>query len=282
MTAQAAILQNPTPCLSIRSRSVVNNIAWISTLILLMILTIYLGMTPGHLSFLHFFDDMRIATEHWLEKPGVRETRNEKAHIRAARNRARKKRVLPCDAHDTPVTASDHEDYHSQYDATEAVLTLDRNDSECDDDLPYFTDTNLPSPRNSPSLQAIDEEYDRSFDPDESILTMDNNLSCACDSPSLQTLEILVGQWRKEWVSEEMWNEAYDEALRRALSKGEHAVFVEQCAQHASEGRSLLESIKDVVHTHCPCCRERLKYDTILLYDLLVSVTSEVKFSKSN
>ncbi|KAG1889614.1 uncharacterized protein F5891DRAFT_987373 [Suillus fuscotomentosus] len=194
------------------------------------------------------------------------------------RNRARKKRVLPCDAHDTPVTASDHEDYHSQYDATEAVLTLDHNDSECDDDLPYFADTNLPSPRNSPSLQAIDEEYDRSFDPDESILTMDNNLLCACDSPSLQMLEILVGQWRKEWVSEEMWNEAYDEALRRTLSKGEHAVFVEQCAQHASEGRSLLESIKDVVHTHCPCCRERLKYDTILLYDLLVSVTSEVKF----
>ncbi|KAG1842321.1 hypothetical protein C8R48DRAFT_679070 [Suillus tomentosus] len=228
----------------------------------------------------------RIATERWLAKPGVRETRNEKARIRAARNRARKKRVLPCDAHDTPVTASDHEDYHSQYDATEAVLTLDRNNSECDateavpanDDLPYFADTNLPSPRNSPSLQAIDEEYDRSFDPDESILTMDTDLSCACDSPSLQTLEILVGQWRKEWVSEEMWNEAYDEALRRALSKGEHAVFVEQCAQHASEGRSLLESIKDIVHTHCPCCREHLKYDTILLYDLLVSVTSEVKF----
>ncbi|KAG1837200.1 hypothetical protein C8R48DRAFT_782762 [Suillus tomentosus] len=161
-------------------------------------------MTPGHLSFLHFFDNMarqgksrscspaskqRIATEHWLAKPGVRETQNEKAHIRAAR----KKRVLPCDAHDMPVTALDHEDYYSQYDATEAVLTLDRNDSECDvteavpanDDLPYFADTNLPSPRNSPSLQAIDEEYDHSFDPDESILSMDNNLSCACDSPSL-------------------------------------------------------------------------------------------------
>ncbi|KAG0699333.1 hypothetical protein DFH29DRAFT_1002109 [Suillus ampliporus] len=112
------------------------------------------------------------------------------------------------------------------------------------------------------------------------VLTMDNDLPCPCDSPTLQTLETLAGLWRKEWGSENVWNEAYNEALGRTQTKGERetTIFLDQCAQHVWEGRTLLDSIRDVVHTSCPYCRERLKYDTILLYDLLVGITAEVKF----
>ncbi|KAG2040100.1 hypothetical protein BDR03DRAFT_1008439 [Suillus americanus] len=140
---------------------------------------------------------------------------------------------------------------------------------------------NFPYDAEQQPLTAIgsptpDEEW--SYDANDSVLTMDNDLPCSCDTPSLQTPETLVVQWQKEWGSEGKWNEAFDDKLRHARTKGEHTTFLDQCTQHVTDGRNLLESICDVVHTHCPCCRERLKYDTILLYDLLVCVMSQVKF----
>ncbi|KAG1877290.1 hypothetical protein F4604DRAFT_1580815 [Suillus subluteus] len=90
----------------------------------------------------------------------------------------------------------------------------------------------------------------------------------------------MVNLWKKDWESEVKWNESYGELLSHARHKGGYwmAIFFEECSIHASEGRALLESIREVVHTSCPYCRERLKYDTILLYDLLICVISEIKF----
>ncbi|KAG1726725.1 uncharacterized protein EDB91DRAFT_1263587 [Suillus paluster] len=118
------------------------------------------------------------------------------------------------------------------------------------------------------------------YSADDSVLTMDNDLPCPCDTLTLQALETLVGQWRKEWGSESTWSDTYEDALGDARAKGGCAItiFLDECAQHIWEGRILLDGICDVAHTHCPYCREWLKYDTILLYDLLVSVVSEVKF----
>jgi hypothetical protein len=111
---------------------------------------------------------------------------------------------------------------------------------------------------------------------------MGGDLPCSChDTQTLQTIETLVKRrWKKEWPSEDMWNEAYEEALKQAQLKGERAtvIFLDQCGLHAWEGRNFLDSIREIVHTSCPYCRERLKYDTVLLYDLLVSIVSEVKF----
>lgn len=119
------------------------------------------------------------------------------------------------------------------------------------------------------------------FENDDSVLTMDNDLPCPCNGPTLQTLETLVGQWQKDWGSESTtWNEVFDTELACSRAEGEEALagFIDQAAQQALEGRALMDGIRDVAHTHCPCCRERLKYDTMLLHDLLVSVVSEVKF----
>jgi hypothetical protein len=90
----------------------------------------------------------------------------------------------------------------------------------------------------------------------------------------------MVGCWQKEWASEETWNESYEETFACAQKKGERetTIFLDECGIHAFEGRVLLDCIRELVHTNCPYCRERLKYDIVLLYDLLVHVTSEVKF----
>ncbi|KAG1885848.1 uncharacterized protein F5891DRAFT_1201574 [Suillus fuscotomentosus] len=216
----------------------------------------------------------RMATQRWLAKPGVRDSQNAKACVRTARNRAnlKKKGIQshvdspfddegmaaigspPSDGEDIVAIGSppSHNGY-GQFNHDDSVLSMDNDPSDSHDQ----------------------------FDHDDSILSMDNDLPCSCDVPTLQALEILVGQWQKDWGSEStMWNEVFDTELACSRAKGEWAttLFFDQVAQRAMDGRMLLESIRDVVHTHCSYCRERLKYDAILLYDLLVLVLSEVKF----
>ncbi|KAG1728936.1 hypothetical protein EDB19DRAFT_1913631 [Suillus lakei] len=180
----------------------------------------------------------RTATQHWLSKPGVREAQNAKARARAALNRARRKKKKLTDDQTAPIASS-----------IDDCEDLSRNVS---------WDAN-----------------------DDSVLTMDNDLPCPCDSQTLDSTERIFQRWRKEWlVSEDKWGEAYEEALAHARTEGTHEtdIFLDQCAMHALEGRTILEAIRGIVHTSCPYCRERLKYDSVLLYDLLVSVVSQVKF----
>ncbi|KAG1752815.1 hypothetical protein EDB19DRAFT_1627525 [Suillus lakei] len=111
---------------------------------------------------------------------------------------------------------------------------------------------------------------------------MENDIPCSCDVQTLQTIAMIVNGWRKEWKfdSEATWNKVYGEVFAFAQKGGERATtaFIDDCDVHVREGRAILESIGEVVHTNCACCRERLKYDIILLHDLLVHVTAEVKF----
>ncbi|KAG0691668.1 hypothetical protein DFH29DRAFT_819195 [Suillus ampliporus] len=109
---------------------------------------------------------------------------------------------------------------------------------------------------------------------------MENDIPCSCNTLTLQSIEIMVEHWRKDWTPEEMWNKVYEEVLAHAREKGEQEtmVFLDECGRHIWEGRILLDNIRDVVHTNCPYCREQVKYDVILLYDMLVHVTSKVKF----
>ncbi|KAG2106849.1 hypothetical protein BD769DRAFT_1393101 [Suillus cothurnatus] len=123
------------------------------------------------------------------------------------------------------------------------------------------------------------------FDNDDSVLSMDNDLLCPCNSPTLQSLKTVFRRWQKDWRSgsgseSTTWDEVFNNELACLHTKGEQAttIFLDEVTQWAMDGRLLLEDIRDAVHTHCPYCRECLKYDAILLYDLLVSLVSEVKF----
>ncbi|KAG1786353.1 uncharacterized protein HD556DRAFT_1449732 [Suillus plorans] len=195
-----------------------------------------------------------VATQRWLSKPGVREAQNAKARARVALNRARKNKKL-AEEQKAPVTSSLLDD--GCEDPQSVCEELSRNDS----------------------WDARDDSWDAN---DDSVLTMENDLPCTCNPQTLDNIEIQVRMWRMEWLlsAEDTWGEAYEEALAHAEAKGgrEANIFLDQCAQHVSEGKMILDSIREVVHTNCPYCRQRLKYDSILLYDLLVSLMSEIKF----
>ncbi|KAG1819864.1 uncharacterized protein BJ212DRAFT_1298257 [Suillus subaureus] len=167
----------------------------------------------------------RVATEHWLAKPGVQDGQNAKAHA-----------WMAC--------KQESQTHPSNSGAPLAIS----------------------SAVNSPNSRNITPEVN-----DDSILVMEDHLSCSCDLPTLQSIEIMVNLWKKDWQSEDKWNESYGKLLSHARCKGGHwtSIFFEECSIHALEGQALLESIREVVHTSCPCCRESLKYDTIILYDLL-------------
>ncbi|KAG1784871.1 uncharacterized protein HD556DRAFT_1451323 [Suillus plorans] len=224
----------------------------------------------------------RLATECWLAKPGIRDSQNAKARLRVARNRAKKLQMQPSAEQNPciPGTGSPPLDCDN-------ISHDSRSDCEDDQsyDFPYNTEQQPVAAIASPPLNNFSYDAETSFDDfsyegNDSVLTMDNDLPCSCDVPTLQTIENTVRQWQKEWESESAWNEAFDDELGRARIEGEHATttFLDECAQHIIDGKELLESIHDVVRTHCPYCREQLKYDGILLYDLLVCVVSQVKF----
>ncbi|KAG1871655.1 hypothetical protein F4604DRAFT_1681460 [Suillus subluteus] len=174
----------------------------------------------------------------------VQEAQNAKARAQVAFNRARKKKKLA------------KEQSHEEQSPSAVIESTPSVGDYLDD--PFNQD--VAAIESPPS----DNSYGQ-FNHDDSVLSMDND----------------VLQWQKDWGSESTtWNDVFDTELACSRTKGERAIniFLDEVAQRAMDGRSLLESIQEVVHTHRPYCRERLKYDAILLYDLLVAVISEVKF----
>ncbi|KAG2342393.1 hypothetical protein BDR05DRAFT_949046 [Suillus weaverae] len=83
----------------------------------------------------------------------------------------------------------------------------------------------------------------------ESILTMGEDIACSCDILTLHTIETMVRRWQKDWASEDLWSATYEEVLVCAQAQGEQktAVFLDECKKHAWEGRTILDSIWDVV-----------------------------------
>lgn len=134
----------------------------------------------------------------------------------------------------------------------------------------------------SPVLDGLDSRDITPEVNDGSLLTMENDIPCSCDSLTLQNIENMANCWQKglAWEYEHLWDGAYEKLLEGAQKKGgrETEIFLDDCEMHACEGRALLKSIQDIVHTNCPYCREHLKYDIILLHNLLICIVSEVKF----
>ncbi|KAG2137763.1 hypothetical protein BD769DRAFT_1384898 [Suillus cothurnatus] len=130
------------------------------------------------------------------------------------------------------------------------------------------------------SMPSVGDDFDNPLHQDIATIgspPSDNSYVC-----SAWTMIYCVHKdWRSGSGSESTtWDEVFNNEFACSRTKGERAttIFLDEVAQRAIDGRLLLEDIWDAVHTHCPYCRERLKYDAILLYDLLVSLVSEVKF----
>ena len=106
-------------------------------------------------------------------------------------------------------------------------------------------------------------------------------LSCDC-FPTLDLMQCMVEKWvRLPHGREGEWISHYDRALFDAWetsSSGDVCHFYSDVGDHITEGRDILQSIKDVVTTPCQRCRSGLKYDISLLYDILVVLIPEIKF----
>ncbi|KAG1730789.1 hypothetical protein EDD22DRAFT_852964 [Suillus occidentalis] len=190
--------------------------------------------------------------QRWLAKPGIQESQNAKACLRVAQgtpsNRAKKSQVQPSANSPIPDIGSpsiDRDAISPIPDIGSPSLDCDANSHDPQSDFedfpfPYNAEQQPVTAITSPPLQhssykgddpALTTLDDFSYEADDSVLSMDNNLPCSCGTPTLQTVENLVGLWWKEWESESMWNDTFDSLLKCTRMKGKHTttIFFEEC-----------------------------------------------------
>ncbi|KAG1781337.1 hypothetical protein EV702DRAFT_1042452 [Suillus placidus] len=101
------------------------------------------------------------------------------------------------------------------------------------------------------SAAALDSlnSWSSTPDIDKSILSLGDDIACSCDILTLQTIKTMLRYWQKDWASEDLWNTTYEEVLMCAQTQEERetAMFLDECEKHAWEGKSILDSIQDVV-----------------------------------
>lgn len=80
---------------------------------------------------------------------------------------------------------------------------------------------------------------------------------------------------------EEEWVAHYDKELMAAADTYMVSAvddFYSDIVRHVEDGRVILQTINDIITTPCQRCRSGLKYDIVLLYDVLVALIPELKF----
>lgn len=66
---------------------------------------------------------------------------------------------------------------------------------------------------------------------------------------------------------------AFDTCLQSALDG-----YYSDVAHHIEDGKAILQSIEDVISMPCSCCRAGLKYDIVLLYNVLAVLIPKLTF----
>ena len=153
------------------------------------------------------------------------------------------------------------------------------------DSMVIFNLTSSPSPSNSPPCVedvTLPSEEDYNADNDDSIMRFPDDLPCDCGPPTLATLEGSLGVWRKLPLEKPriQWHTQYEDELKRAQETSDKVFddFYRETFAHVTEGNHILEAVQDVIMTPCLRCREGLKYDIPLLYDILTALLTELEF----
>ena len=153
------------------------------------------------------------------------------------------------------------------------------------DIMDILDSTSPPLPSNSaPCIEDVtvpsDEDY--SHGNDDSIICFPDDLPCDCGPPTLATLEGTLGMWRRLPLDKPriQWHSQHEGELKRAQETSDKAFneFYKNTFAHVTEGSDILEAIQNVIQTPCPHCREGLKYDIPLLYDMLIALLAELEF----
>ena len=155
------------------------------------------------------------------------------------------------------------------------------------DSMDTLDSTSSPSLSNSaPCVEDVTLlfEEDYNADNDDSIIWFPDDLPCDCDLPTLAMLQATLEKWR-HLPSEKpqiQWLSQYEDELKHARETSDKVFndFYRDTFAHVREGGDILQAVQDVIRMPCPRCREGLKYDIPLLYDILTVLLAELEFYK--
>lgn len=134
------------------------------------------------------------------------------------------------------------------------------------------------SPESSPS-----PDHSTSPTPSEMALFRPNSLESDHD-PSLATiireLRLAVANWTCHWGPENLWGKRFHDELTEARNEGHCAVdaFFECWVKHVKEGRKILLDLKFAAELRVDSTFDEIRDLFLQGYEMVVGVTSEVKF----
>lgn len=98
---------------------------------------------------------------------------------------------------------------------------------------------------------------------------------------NMRALRIEVVNWGYDWGPEHHWEKKFNDELSLARSHGGQPAidhFFTECEQHAQEGRDILHDLKFVAAVSCNSTHDEIRDLFLQGYDMVMAVTSEVKF----
>ena len=86
--------------------------------------------------------------------------------------------------------------------------------------------------------------------------------------------------WQYEWGPESLWEKTFHDELSAAQEKGRAYVdrLLDKCDDHAYEGRRILSDLKFVAEISCDNTPDEIRDLFLQGYEMVMAVTSEVKF----
>ena len=182
--------------------------------------------------------------------------------------------------HSSPSTESVDADHGAGADNSAAGTQLP-------DSMDTLDPTSSPSPSNPASCVEdvtllSEEDYDA--DNNDSIIRFPDDLPCDCSLPTLAMLYVTLEKWRRLPLEKPriQWLSQYEDELKHARETSDKVFndFYRDTFAHVGEGGDILQAVQDVITMPCPRCREGLKYDIPLLYDILTVLLAELEFYK--
>lgn len=115
------------------------------------------------------------------------------------------------------------------------------------------------------------------FAPD--VITPDNE-----DGPTISSdilaIRIEIANWSFNWGPESVWETRFHEDLAAFKGQGREAVdrFLRECKEHAHDGREILKDLKFAGNAGMDSTYEEIRDLFLQGFEMVVAVTSEVKF----
>jgi hypothetical protein len=98
---------------------------------------------------------------------------------------------------------------------------------------------------------------------------------------NIRVLRIEIANWAYGWGPENLWEKRFNDELCSAREQsGQPTVdqFFTECERHVREGREILYDLKFMAAVSCDSTHDEIRDLFLQGYDMVMAVTSEVKF----